>query len=28
VDLYDEDGLKDSGLWTSDRQGKWSRCSD
>ena len=28
VDVYDEDGPKDSGLWTIDRHGKWRRCTD
>jgi hypothetical protein len=28
VDVYDEDGPKDSGLWMIARDGKWSRCSD
>ena len=27
IELYGEEGLKDSGLWTSDRHGTWSRCS-
>jgi len=27
VDLYDDDGLRDSGDWMRDRDGKWSRCS-
>ena len=28
VDIYDEDGSKDSGLWTPDRDGGWQRCAD
>ena len=28
VDVYDEFGPKDSGLWMPDRDGKWSRCND
>jgi hypothetical protein len=28
VNLYDDEGLKDSGPWTPDRDGKWSRCSE
>lgn len=28
VDVYDEDGPKDSGLWMIARDGNWSRCSD
>jgi hypothetical protein len=28
VDLFDEDGIKDSGQWTPDRAGKWCRCSE
>jgi len=28
VDVYDEDGPKDSGLWMIARDGKWSRCND
>lgn len=28
VDMLDEGGFKDSGLWMTDRDGKWSRCSD
>jgi hypothetical protein len=26
--VLDEGGFKDSGLWMTDRDGKWSRCSD
>ena len=25
VEFYDDDGLKDSGLWMSDADGKWQR---
>lgn len=28
VDVYEEDGLKDSGLWMPNLDGKWNRCSD
>ena len=28
VDVYEGDGLRDSGLWISDRDGKWERCAD
>jgi hypothetical protein len=29
VDVYDDDGLKDSsGLWMPDRAGNWQRCAD
>jgi len=28
VDVYDEDGPKDSGLWMIARDGTWSRCND
>jgi hypothetical protein len=28
VDIYDDNGLKDSGLWTPDRDGKWKRCAE
>jgi hypothetical protein len=28
VDVYDEDGPKDCGLWMIARDGKWSRCND
>jgi hypothetical protein len=28
VDVYEGDSLRDSGLWTSDRDGKWQRCTD
>ena len=29
VDVYEDGSLKDSGLWTSDRDGKWGRrCPD
>jgi hypothetical protein len=28
VDVYEDAGLKDSGLWASDRDGKWRRCTD
>ena len=26
VDVLDESGFRDSGLWIADRDGKWSRC--
>lgn len=26
VDIYDDGGLKDSGLWMPDRNGMWQRC--
>ena len=26
VDLYNDDGSSDSGLWTPDRDGGWRRC--
>lgn len=28
IELYGDEGLKDAGLWTADRGGKWSRCGD
>lgn len=28
VDIYGNDGLRDSGLWMSDGDGKWQRCAD
>lgn len=28
IELYGDEGLKDAGLWTADRQGNWSRCAD
>jgi hypothetical protein len=28
VDIYDEDGLKDSSSWAPDRDGTWRRCAD
>jgi len=28
IDVYDEEGPKDSGLWMIARDGKWSRCDD
>ncbi len=28
VDIYEEDGLKDSGAWTSESDGKWHRCAE
>ena len=28
VDVYGDDGLSGSSLWTTDRDGKWQRCAD
>jgi hypothetical protein len=28
VDVHDESGFRDSGLWMPDRDGKWSRCGE
>ena len=28
IEVYGDEGLRETGLWTSDRGGKWSRCSD
>jgi hypothetical protein len=28
VDVHDDRGFRDSGLWMTDRDGKWSRCGD
>jgi hypothetical protein len=28
VDIYEDDGLKDSGLWVGGRDGKWGRCAE
>jgi hypothetical protein len=28
VDVHDDKGFRDSGLWMADRDGKWSRCGD
>jgi hypothetical protein len=28
VDVYEQGGLKQTGLWISDRDGKWQRCPD
>ncbi len=28
VDVLDDRGFRDSGLWMADRDGKWSRCGD
>jgi len=28
VDIYDEGGVKNSGLWTLNQDGTWQRCAD
>ena len=28
IELYTDEGLKETGLWTADRKGNWSRCSE
>lgn len=28
IEVYGDEGLRETGLWTSDRGGKWSRCTD
>jgi hypothetical protein len=28
VDLYNDDGSTDSGLWTPNRDGRWQRCAN
>jgi len=28
VELYDEGGMKESGLWMPNHDGKWQRCAD
>jgi hypothetical protein len=28
VEIYDEGGAKDSGLWTPDQDGTWQRCGE
>lgn len=28
VEVYDEEGVKDSGLWMPNRDGTWQRCTE
>lgn len=28
IDIYDERGVKDSGLWMPNQDGTWQRCAD